>query len=102
MQPRCRQIAGHAAQQGAVGGEGQVLDVGDHRERGDKVLDPLSQERFPSSEANLADPVAHEGSGHAVDLLEAEQRVAGEEFIFAVEDLLRHAVGAAEVASVGD
>ena len=52
------------------------------------------RERYPIWEAVLAAPVA--------DLVEVEQLTAVEEAVLVPEDLLRHAVGAAEVAPVGD
>jgi hypothetical protein len=97
-----RQILCFAAEQRAVGGEGDVLDIGDQDQLGDEVLNPLAQKRLPAREAQLADPMAHEGTGHPVDLLEAEQCSPGQELVFAVEDLLGHAVRAAEVAPIGD
>ena len=43
-----------------------------------------------------------EDAHQAVDLPEAEQLLAFEELEVLAVDLLRHAVGAAEIASVGD
>ena len=43
-----------------------------------------------------------EDARDALDLLERQQLVAAQELVVAAEDLLRHAVDAAEVAAVGD
>jgi hypothetical protein len=47
-------------------------------------------------------PISDEEARRARDLLEAQQRVLRQELVGLVEDLLGHAVTAAEVAAVGD
>ena len=59
-------------------------------------------ERLAAGEADLLDALGDEDAGEAGDLLEGQDLAAGQELVVAAEDLLRHAVGAAEVAAVGD
>ena len=55
-----------------------------------------------AGEADLLDPMRDELARHAGDLLEREQRRVRQVGVVLVEDFLRHAVAAAEVAAVGD
>ena len=50
----------------------------------------------------LATPRSHEDPGEARDLLEREQVGVRQELVVRIEDILRHAVDAAEIAAVGD
>ena len=51
---------------------------------------------------SFSTPRADERAGRALDLLERQDLVLGQERVVAPEDLLRHAIRAAEVAAVGD
>ena len=51
---------------------------------------------------SFSTPSPTNGAGHPVDLLERQDLVARQELVVPAEDLLGHAVGAAEVAAVGD
>ena len=68
----------------------------------DEHLEIAAEQRLPAGEPDLLHPVGHEGAGQQLDLLEREQLLAVHESVSASEDLLRHAVDAAEVAPVGD
>ncbi len=68
----------------------------------DQLLDALAQQRFPAGQSDLADAVLHPDPGQAGDLLEREDLRPVHEGVVAAEDLLGHAVDAAEVAPVGD
>ena len=92
---------GLSFEQRAVGGEGQVFEALDLGQHGDQVLDPLSQQWLSPGEPDLGDPLGREDGGDAGDLLEREQLISGEELVVLAEDLLRHAIGAAEVAAIG-
>ena len=74
----------------------------DRGEQLDEVLDVAADERLAAGEAHGADAEAGEDADDAGHLLEREQLAALEERVLAPEDLLRHAVDAAEVAAVGD
>ena len=80
-----------------VGGQPQVADAVDLAEHPHERWQPAAQERLAAGQPHLvhAEPRRHADElGH---LLERKQLAAVEE-----GDLLRHAVGAAEVAAVGD
>ena len=95
-----------ARQQRAVGGQGQVERLVFHgaqgREQGDQPFQVAPQQRLAAGQPDLAHAMADEDPRHAGDLLEAQQRRLRQEGIALVEDFLRHAVAAAEVAAVGD
>src|SRR5690606_20684259 len=91
----------HLRQQYAVGGE-RDLHVGDVGEALDQLVDILAQQRLAAGDAQLAYASCGEDACHAFDLLETEQIGTRQEGVVLVEHLARHAVGAAEVAAVGD
>ena len=74
----------------------------ERREQRDQPVDVLPHERLAARQPELVDAEADEDARHPLDLLEREQLLAVEEAVVAPEDLLRHAVDAAEVAAVGD
>ena len=89
-------------QQRAVGGHGDVVEAVDAGEHLDQLLEVAAQQGLAAGQAHLLDAEADEQTREARDLLEAQQLVARQEGVVAAEDLLRHAVGAAEVAAVRD
>src|SRR5262249_21126923 len=72
-------------------------DGGEHRH---EVLKVPPDERLATGDPELRHAEIHEDTGQPLDLLVAEDRVVGQELEVAAEDLLRHAVRAAEVAAV--
>ena len=100
-QPGVLQALGLGGQEGAVGGKREVEPV-DPREHPNEGLDVAANQWLASRDADLLDAEAGEGAGDALDLLEGEELGAGEERVVAAEDLLGHAIDAAEVAAVGD
>src|SRR5579862_2418992 len=78
------------------------LDPGDRRELLDEPLDVAADERLAAGQPNRLHAEVGEDAHDAGDLLEAEQLLPVEERVLPAEDLLRHAVDAAEVAAVGD
>src|SRR6202012_3424416 len=74
----------------------------DRSEQLDELLDVAADEGLPAGEPHRADAEAGEESHHAGQLLECEQLAALEERVLPSEDLLRHAVDAAEVAAIRD
>jgi hypothetical protein len=88
-------------QQRAVRRQRQVEPV-DAREQRDQLLEVPPHQRLAARDADLLHAQGGEGAGEALDLLEGEQLGARQEAVVAAEDLLRHAVDAAEVAAVGD
>ena len=76
--------------------------VSECREPLDQELEIAAQERLAAGDAQLPDAEVDEDARNALDLLEREQLAPGEEAVVVSEDLLRHAVDAAEVAAVGD
>src|SRR5439155_18140492 len=88
-------------EQRAVRREREV-ELADGGELGDEHLEIAAQGRLAAGEPHLADAQAGEDPHEALDLLEAQDLVARQELVPLAEDLLRHAVDAAEVAPVGD
>ncbi len=80
-------------------GQVEAWDVGEHR---DELLDVTSQQRLAAGQPDLLDSMSRQDPRQPLDLLEREELGAREEAVAAPEDLLRHAVGAAEVAAVRD
>ena len=68
----------------------------------DQPLEVAADERLAAREPELRDARRDEDRRDARDLLEGQQLLPVQESVVAAEDLLRHAVDAAEVAAVGD
>ena len=75
------------------------LDPGQHR---DEPIQVEAQQRLAASQPQLAAAKAGKDPGEPGKLLEGEQVLAGQKREVAAEDVAGHAVGAAELASVGD
>ena len=93
---------GHARQQRAVRRQRDVVDAGQRGEARDQLVDAAAHERLAAGDAQLLDAHAGERARQALDLLERQQLLAAQELELLAEDLLGHAVHAAEVAAVGD
>ena len=78
------------------------IEAVDRREPLDEALELAPQERLAAGQADLLDPERDERLRDPLELLEREQLLAVHEAVFLPEHRLRHAVGAAEVAAVGD
>src|SRR5207248_1256002 len=78
------------------------LEVGNRGELPHELLHVAADERLAAGQPHGADAERGEDADDAHDLLEAQELAAVEEGVVAAEDLLRHAVDAAEVATVGD
>src|SRR5690606_5190680 len=85
----------------AGGGEREV-EPADRRQLLDQRLEIAPHQRLAAGEPDLPDAELVEDAREALDLLEREERLAVEELEVLAEDLLRHAVDAAEVAAVRD
>ena len=59
-------------------------------------------ERLAAGDPQLLDPERDERAGRPLDLLEGQDLVARQERVVLPEDLLGHAIGAPEVAAIGD
>ena len=101
-QPGLLQRLGLPRQQVAVGRHGQVVEARDCRKTGDQLLHLVADQRLPARYADLLRAQAHEDTGDPLHLLEGQQLGLGQELVPLAENLRRHAVGAAEVAPVGD
>ena len=104
--PAVGQRAGQRPQRGAVGRQGQVelAAVGspERRQHRDQVGQVAADERLAAGDPQLLDAERDERPGRPLDLLEAQDLVARQERVVLAEDLLGHAVGAPEVAAIGD
>src|SRR5215218_2546688 len=79
-----------------------VVDPLDRGEHGDQALEVAAQQRLAAGEPHLGDPDRGGGADDPFDLLERQDLGAGQERVTGSELLPWHAVGAAEVAAVGD
>ena len=97
-QARGDQRSGEAVEQDAVRRQREVADARDRGEQLDEHGQVAPDERLASRQPHLVDAHAREHADEPRDLLEGEHLVARQP----LEPLRRHAVGAAEVALVGD
>src|SRR5262249_28821954 len=88
-------------EQGTVRRQCQVHAV-DASEELDQALDVPPHQGLPAGETDLLHSLSDERPRQALDLLERQELAALEEAVVTAEDLLRHAVDAAEVAAVGN
>ena len=70
--------------------------------RRDQHLEVATEQRLAAGDAELLHAEVDEHARDALDLLEGQELAARQEAVVVPEDLLRHAVDAAEVAAVGD
>ena len=93
-------------QQRGIGGEGQIQGLAVRRLEGgqhpDQTLKVFAQQWLAAGETDFHDATGDEQACQAADFLEAQQFSFRQEFVCRAEDRLGHAVGAAEVAAVGD
>jgi hypothetical protein len=101
-QSRIRERPGLAGEQRAVGRQGDVLDAADGGQLRDQALQITAQQRLAAGQPQLAHAQARENPGEPCQFLEGEQVLAGQEDEVPAEHLAGHAVGAAELAAVGD
>ena len=92
------QVAGKLGQPGAVGGQGQIADARHRGQAGGELRQIAAQQRFAAGQPDALDALAGKDTGEPLELVEA-QPLAG--FVVALETF-GHAVGAAQVAAVGD
>src|SRR6478672_9128709 len=97
--PMPEQLPGIAVELAAIGGERQLLERARTqmpRQRLDQSHDIPPYQRLAAGEPELPHPAADEGGGDPVDLLE------GQDLLFRQKGhVFRHAVNAAEIATVG-
>ena len=91
-----------AGQEGAVGGESQILHALDPGDAFDELGQIVAQQRLAAGDADLLHARTDEDADQALDLLEVQDLGPGQEVVPLAEDLGGHAVDAAEVAAVGD
>jgi hypothetical protein len=91
-----------AREQDPVRRHGDVLDARHRGQHRDQPLEVAPQERLAARQPQLAHARAREQPREPRDLLERQDLRAAQELEIVAEDLLRHAVDAAEVAPVGD
>ena len=101
-EPCLRERGRLALEERGVGRERDVKAIVDPDEPLDQPLEIAPQERLATGDPKLVDAQLDERPGHSLDLLEGQKLAPRQEPVLAAEDLLRHAVDAAEVAAVGD
>src|ERR1700679_1759433 len=87
-------------QEHAVGGEGNVLDLGNRGKVPHEVGEIRTQQRFASGETKLAYAELGEYARQAHDLVEREPLLRLQESVVLVKLLFRHAIRAAEITTV--
>jgi hypothetical protein len=102
IETRGLELAGVLGQQHAVGGERDVLDAVDRREVADEVRQVRAQQRLAASDADLPDAGAHEYTRELQQLGEVQTLAGFQEAVRVVEGFARHAVRAAEIATIHD
>src|ERR1019366_547656 len=98
IQSRSLESLGHAAEQQGVGGQRDLSNASDRPDQGDQLIEVPPQEWLPAREPDLVDTESDENARQPGDLLEREQRGAGEPRVL----ILGHAVATAEIAAIGD
>jgi hypothetical protein len=95
--PGSGDLARQPGQLGAVGGDGQLVEPVTHlAAQSAYQLDHVApNQRLAPGEADLGDPTLDEAERELVQLFEAQHFLAREE-----GHLLRHAIGAAQVAAI--
>ena len=76
--------------------------VAERGELRDQELEVAAQQRLAARDPELLHAELDEDARDALDLLERQELAPRQEAVVAPEDLLRHAVDAAEVAAVRD
>src|SRR5438067_7068248 len=100
-EPGSREGLGLLRQQGTVRGQREI-EVSEPRELLHEPLEVPSHEGLAARETNLPYAQPDEDPDEPLDLLERQDLGARQELEVFAEDLLRHAVDTAKVASVGD
>jgi regulation of enolase protein 1 (concanavalin A-like superfamily) len=72
------------------------------RELTHELREVFAKQRFAAGQSHLLDTERYECPGEPGNFLKAQDLRTRKERVVAPEDLLRHAVGAAEVAAIGD
>ena len=101
-QPRVGERLRLLRQERCVRRQRDVEVVAERRELRDQHLEVAPEERLAAGDAELLHAELDEHARDALDLLEREELTPRQEAVVVPEDLLRHAVDAAEVAAVGD
>ena len=93
-------------QQDAIGGHGDfnrlAFVVEQFGQRFDQVLNAMPHQRLAAGQPDFLHAKLRENAGNALDFFKAEQLGARQENEVLAEDFARHAVGAAQIAAVGD
>ena len=93
-------------QQHAVGGQRDFhrfpQRCAQFREHRDQLFEVAAQQRLAPGQPDLPHAQRNENLGQPGDLLETEQFVAWQEHMILAEHRARHAIGAAQVATVSD
>jgi hypothetical protein len=84
--------------QDSVGGECQVRQAGLCRQQTYQRVEVAAEQRLAAGEPDLVDAQGDEHVDQEADFLEVQQVLARQPDVF----VFRHAVGAAQVAAVGD
>jgi hypothetical protein len=89
-------------EQNTVGGQSDVGQAVDRPEHCDQLLEVLAEQRFSAGDPDLLDAGAYRDRRQPGQFLERQEQIPGKELVLTAEDLLRHAIPAAEVAPIGD
>ena len=95
-----RKTVGEGGQQEPVGCHGHILEELEFPEPFQEFHHAGAQQRLSSRDAELPHPAADEGADDPVQFREADEFLLEQEGVVVAEDRRRHAVGAAEVATI--
>ena len=100
------QRLGFLGQQHGIGGQGDFNGLAfpcvQPGERFDDPFDAAAQQRLAAGQADFLHTQLDKQSGQALDFFKAEQIGARQKGVILVEGFARHAIGATQVAAVGD
>ena len=102
VQARLGQSGRQFRKEQPVGRHGDVLQGGKTAQPVQEFFHSAPQEGFAAGDAQLADPAADEGADNAAEFGQPQELILAQENMVVVEDLRRHAVGATQIAAIGE
>ena len=93
---------GELAEQVAVGGQCHVIDAVDRLQHAQQLRQVVAQQGLAAGDPQLGDAQLGEDADQPGQLFKGEDVFPGQELIGLAVDLGGHAVGAPEIAAVGD
>ena len=102
VQPGLRKTGCKSRQEQAVCGHGQVLDFWKLFQTTEKFHHAATNKRLPASEADFSNSAANECPDETLQFFKTDELVFLKKRMLLIENLGRHAIGATEVALIGE